>query len=113
MGNDRNYQKKRKRNYETVGRPQTVFEVNFEHSEEILDLIDPLFGNRRSRHQLFRLASGIFEHLNAEGNRTNVIKIATQVIQSTDKNTITEVDSTFFLKTFCSFFLTSLFSSKQ
>ena len=104
MGNDKNNAKKRKRNYETVGRTKSIFTVNFEHSKEILDLIDPLFENRRYRDQLFRLASGIFEHLNADDNLTNGIEIATQVIQSTDKNTITAVDTTFFLKTFCTFF---------
>jgi hypothetical protein len=104
LGNDKNNAKKRKRNYETVGRTKSIFTVNFEHSKEILDLIDPLFENRRYRDQLFRLASGIFEHLNADDNLTNGIEIATQVIQSTDKNTITAVDTTFFLKTFCTFF---------
>ena len=104
MGNDKNNLKKRKRNYETVGRLKSIFTVNFEHSEEILDLIDPLFESKRSRDQLFRLASGIFEHLNAEDNVTNGIEIATKIIQSTDQKSITAVDSTFFLKTFCNFF---------
>ena len=46
MGNDKNNLKKRKRNYETVGRLKGIFTVNFEHSEEILDLIDPLFESK-------------------------------------------------------------------
>ena len=49
MGNDKNNLKKRKRNYETVGRLKGIFTVNFEHSEEILDKIDPLFESKRSR----------------------------------------------------------------
>ena len=51
--------------------------------------------NRRSRHDNLPM------------------KLRLQVIQSTDKNTITEVDSTFFLKTFCSFFYSAANSSVQ
>ena len=74
---------KTKAKYENVGRLQTIYTINFEDPESILDIISPLIGNKRLRKQILKLGLVIIHYLTEEdtleGSHNHVTKLLSSV----------------------------------
>ena len=90
--------------FQNCGRPKTTYNVNFEDSQSILDIIAPLMTNSRMKKQIIKLGIGIFDHIHKDDGIDGGIEQVTKLLQCLSPSKENPVDVNFLLKTFGSFF---------
>ena len=87
--------------YINNGRMQTIFTVNFDDPDSILDIALPLMKNSRLKSNMTKLAFGIIDNIDDEIECG--IEQVTKILQSLSPTSQNPVDVKFMLQTFGSF----------
>ena len=68
--------------FDNVGRMKTTYTVNFDDHQSILDIIEPLMENTRTKKEILKLGLGIIDHIHEEDTIDDGIEHVTKLLGS-------------------------------
>ena len=89
--------------FDNVGRMKTTYTVNFDDHQSILDIIEPLMENTRTKKEILKLGLGIIDHIHAEDTIDDGIEHVTKLLGSLSPSNQNSVNVKFLIQTFGSF----------